>query len=250
MGHILTIGIGVLVSVLAVCFIAYMAARGWHNGIVYSLMGILVFVVAFSTANKLAQSFSPQFTKAIEPMITGMVDDASLIAIGERARTEKNDEGEEIQLPIVVPEEYDGSVYSATLLSFREIGFDEGTSKRFAEEMAQQHYEVNAAMRNKITAKTASVIAYVLVFVLICVILLCAGFAVINLFNLIVRFPKFDFISRILGAAASVFLGALILYFACWLLRFMGALLPADIYNSEVLAFFFKNNPLTQITLY
>ena len=72
----------------------------------------------------------------------------------------------------------------------------------------------------------------------------------INLFNLIVRFPKFDFISRILGAAASVFLGALILYFACWLLRFMGALLPADIYNSEVLAFFFKNNPLTQITLY
>ena len=50
----------------------------------HSLVGILVFVAAFSIANKMSVSYSSQFAKAIEPMITGLVDNASMVAIGQR----------------------------------------------------------------------------------------------------------------------------------------------------------------------
>jgi len=238
----------VLVSILTVCFLLFMVIRGWNNGIVHSLVGILVFVAAFSIANKMSVSYSSQFAKAIEPMITGLVDNASMVAIGQKARVVKDENGEKVELPIEVPEEYDGSVYSACLLSFREIGFDEALSERFALEIAGEHDGVDAVMREMITAKTAHVAAYLIVFVMICVLLLVAAGALINLFNLAIHFPGFEVISRTGGALASVFLGFLILYGVSWLLRFLGAVIPSG--SVGILSVFSENNPLIGLTLY
>ncbi len=251
MNIILTAGIGAIISILAIFFLVYMAVKGWHNGIVHSLAGIIVFVAAVIIANKAAAAYSPQFTKAIEPMITGIVDDASLKAIGEKARTEKDENGETVELPIEVPREYDGTVRSACVLSFKEMGFDSQLSERFAGEIARTNTEVDAQMREQITVKTAAVISYALVFLVLCAVILIAAGAMMNLFNLIIHFPEFDIVSRIGGAAVSVMIGFLALYGVCWILRFCGAFLPESIFkDSSVLAFFFKDNPLQRMTLY
>ncbi len=249
MSGILTVGTGVLISILSIFFLAYMVMRGWHNGIVHSLVGILVFVAAFAIANKLSVSYAPQFQKAIEPMITGIVDDASMKAIGQKARTIKDENGEKVELPIEVPEEYDGSVYMACVLSFREIGFDRQLTERLAHEIAEDQTEVDARMREKITAKTAAVVAFVLVFVMICALILIAAGALINLFNLNIHFPGYELLSRIGGAAMSFFLGLLVIYGVCWILRFLGAIVPEN-FNSGILNLFLKNNPLENITQY
>jgi len=251
MSSILSVGAGVLISILAVLFLVYMAARGWHNGIVHSLVGILVFVAAFIGANSVAVKYSPQFTKAVEPLLTGIVSDASQKAIGQKARTTRDENGEKIELPIEVPEEYDGTVSSAVQLSFQEIGFDTELQQRFSQEISAGCDQVNSLMRDKIVSKTAQVVSYVLVFTAVCVLLLIAGAAVMNLFNLIIHFPGYEIISRISGAAVSLILGLLALYGLCWLLRFCGAVIPERFMSeSSVLAFFFRDNPLKNITLY
>ena len=44
MNTILAAGVGALISILVILFLIYMAVKGWHNGIVHSLVGIIVFV--------------------------------------------------------------------------------------------------------------------------------------------------------------------------------------------------------------
>lgn len=251
MSSILTTSVGVLVSILAIAFLVYMAARGWHNGIVHSLVGILVFVAAIMVANTVANKYSPQFTRALEPMLTGIINDASQKAIGQKARTTRDENGQKVELPIEVPKEYDGTVKSACLLSFKEIGFDTELQNRFADEISKNCTEVNSAMRDQITSRTAAVVSYVLVFTLVCVLLLVAGAAIMNLFNLIIHFPGYELVSQIMGAGVSLLLGFLVLYALCWLLRFCGAVVPERFMSdSSVLAFFFRDNPLIKLTLY
>ena len=82
---------------------------------------------------------------------------------------------------------------------------------------------------------------------MICVLLLVAAGALINLFNLAIHFPGFEVISRT-EELASVFLGFLILYGVSWLLRFLGRSPPSG--SVGILSVFSENNPLIGLTLY
>ena len=86
-----------------------------------------------------------------------------------------------------MPEEYDGSVYSAAALVQRSDLTKLSAALRSRD--SGQHDGVDAVMREMITAKTAHVAACLIVFVMICVLLLVAAGALINLFNLAIHFP-------------------------------------------------------------
>ncbi len=203
----------VLLLIIVLC-----AWRGFRNGLIAGILALCAVLFSVYAADILADTYSGEFTKMLEPFVTGVVDTASSSA---EDYFEKN--GKE------------PGVYDMTLRIVEGVGFMKSAAKNVTEEISVEQLDTGPVLRKAIVEKLCSVAAYVLTFAVMFILLIIIFAVIGNLFNLAFKLPGLELINGVLGTLLGLAKGLLYAFAIAWVLRFVGMLLPEEKVNSTIL---------------
>ncbi|MDR0862398.1 MAG: CvpA family protein [Oscillospiraceae bacterium] len=220
----------VLIAILGLSF-----WRGWKNGLVRGIFGILGLLVAIIGANILANTFSPEFSGMLRPFVGGLVD-STLTDVLRPAGSDAVDG----DVPLDV--EGGGEVYNAAYNALRKIGLFDSAAKSLAEKIAGDTEGGGNSISRALTDKLTSTLSYVAVFA-IAFILLSIIIAVIgNLVNFVFELPGLKLLNAIAGGTFGLGKGLLVVLFIALVVRYVGILKPDAVEQTAVLDFFVNHN--------
>lgn len=193
--------------------------RGFRNGFISGILAVCAVLFSFYAANLVAQSYSGEFTKMLEPFVSGItdstVDDCSreLTAHGTAQLTEHE------------------LVYEA----LGKLGVMKSARELISEAYTYQYVDSTADLCDRLVEQLCGLVAYVLTY-LIAFVLLIILFAVIgNLFNLAFKLPGLEVINGSLGAVFGLAKGIMYAFAIAWVLRFTGLLVSEETVDTTVL---------------
>jgi len=233
-------------TVLAVDFaviatVAFCAWRGYKNGLIRGVFGVVALVVSLFVANIAATAYSEEFTGMLKPFAGGIVD----TALNEMA-----EDGVEYR-----PREH-GHVgrsdeFGEAYMALRSIGLPEPAAVRIAEmtseEMASEDEEFSGHVSDLIADKLSSAMAYVAVFA-VAFILLAIIFAVIgNLVGFVFSLPGLKLVDIIAGVIFGLAKGLIIVYTLAAIIRYYGLLALSILEETSILNYIVNNNPIADM---
>lgn len=228
-----------IIDIALVFIVAFGAWRGFRNGFIRGIFGILAIIIAIYGANLIAKTYSGEFTGMLEPFVSGIVDSAVTEAI--------DDDDEPADQDVSMTYNETSKVYEVSFNALRGIGISEGAAKRIAEKVSGEIETVGQAMSVNLTGTLCSALAYIAVFA-VAFILIAIIFAVIgNIFNLAFSIPGIDMIDKIVGLVLGLLKGLLIVFTIGVVIRYIGILSAETVEKTTVLKYILNVNPLARI---
>ena len=203
----------VLLLILLLC-----AWRVFRNGLIAGILAVCAVLFSIYAADILADTYSGEFTKMLEPFVTGVVDTAN--ASAEEYYEKKGTEP---------------TVYNVTEMTVKGIGFMKSAAVNVSEEIAHEETETGHVLRKAIVDKLCVVAAYVLTYVIMFILLIIIFGVIGNLFNLAFKLPGLELVNGVLGTLLGLAKGLVYVFAIAWVLRFTGLLLPEEKVNSTIL---------------
>ena len=213
------------IDIAIIVIVAFCTWRGFKNGIVRGVFGVLTLVVSLYAANIAATAYSGEFTGMLKPFIGGVIDSALAD----------------------VPDEEAAGAYETAFSALRKVGLPVSAAEQVAEQSVSGDGGQNGFLADMITDKLSSVLAYVVVFG-IAFLLLAIIFAVVgNLINLVFSLPGLRLADEIAGTAFGLLKGMVIVYAIAVIVRYIGLLAPETIEQTVVLNNIVNNNPIANM---
>ena len=220
-------------TILAV--IAFCGWRGYKNGLIRGVFGIVALIVSLIVANIAAEAYSGEFTGMLKPFVSGVIDTAMTEMDEKGIPYDRNAHASEDEVV-----EY-GTAYSI----LRWIGLPEPTANRISELAAGG--DVKGYISDQIGDKLSSALAYVAVFA-IAFILISIIFAVIgNLIGVVFSLPGLKLLDTISGTAFGLVKGFILILALTAIVRYFGLLAKGLIEQTKVLSYFVNNNPIADL---
>lgn len=224
----------IAIDVVLVLIVAYCAWRGFRNGIIRGICGILAIIVALYGANLVATVYSSEFTGMLRPFVSGIVDSSvsKVLSGGEEepeamavARIDGDEETEERTIMILSDKEKE-DVYTVCFAAMRYLGLSEKAADKIAASTAEVTSNVGQQMSADLTTKLCETMAFVATFA-ICFILLAIIFAVIgNVIDLTFAIPGIEKVEPFIGIVFGIARGILVILVIGMFFRYAGILLP------------------------
>jgi uncharacterized membrane protein required for colicin V production len=225
----------IVIDLILVAIIGFCAWRGYKNGIVVGICGLVAIIVSIVGANVVAKSYSEAYVGALEPFVTGIVDTAVNNVI-------EDPEEEELVYRIQPTERRD--VYAVSFATLRNLGLSGSASKPIAEAITEDSDSVNQLMNNNITRRLCRALAFIVTFI-IAFCILAIVFAVIgSIISLRFRIPGIDRLDWIIGIALGVIKGFMIVLVIAGALRYLGMFLPKETVEKTFLLELFTEHNL------
>ena len=217
----------IAIDVILLAIVAYCGWRGYRNGIIRGICGILAIVIALYGANLIATVYSSEFTGMLNPFMSGIVDSAvsAVINGGEEEDPprrlpldeEEEEETKEKRSVMILTDKEKDDVYSVCFASLRYLGLSEDAAEKLASDTADETSQVGQQMNVDLTGKICEQMAFVITF-LICFILIAILFAVVgNIIDLTFAIPGIEkvepYIGILIGLARGVFIILIIAVF-------------------------------------
>lgn len=238
------------IDVAIVLIVAFSAWRGFKNGFIRGVFGILAIIIALYGANLVAKAYSGEFTGMLEPFVGGIVDSsvADVLYSDEAEGENMIDDGQTEDSQSGISDETDKtSVYDICYKTMRNIGVSEEASKRIAEKVAGELDTVSQQLASNLTEKLSAALAYIAVFG-ISFILIAIIFAVIgNILNLAFAIPGIETVDRLIGVVFGLFKGILIVFAIGVIVRYIGLVSSETIENTKILNYLVNENPIANI---
>ena len=156
------------IDIVLVLIPAFSTWRGYKNGFIRGVFGVLAIIFAIYGANLIAKTYSGEFTGMLEPFVGGIVDKSitSVVSNDDADSTdvvlsEDEDEADSGEDSGTVT---DTKVYTIGYEALRTIGVSEEASRQLAERVAGEIDTVGQQMSNNLTQKLCDVLAYIAVF--------------------------------------------------------------------------------------
>ena len=207
-----------IIDLVLLLIILLCAWRGFRNGLIAGVLAVCAVLFSIYAADILADTYSGEFTKMLEPFVTGVVDTASSSA--EEYYEKKGTEP---------------GVYDMTYRIVEGVGFMKSAAKNVASEIAAEHTATGHELRRAIVDKLCVVAAYVLTYIIMFILLIIIFAVIGNLFNLAFKLPGLELINGVLGTLLGLAKGLIYVFAIAWVLRFTGILLPEEKVNSTIL---------------
>jgi len=223
-----------VITLVLLGIVVYCTWRGYKNGIVRGVCGIIAILLALYGAGIAADMFSEEFEGVMSPFVSGMIDSAA----------DKVKNGDE-KATVKLTEAQKADVYSFSYACARQLGLVDSAAKTIGEETAAEYHVVNPTLYEGISAKLCSRFANVAVF-MVAFAILAIIFAVIgNVVNLSFLIPKLGVVEPILGAILGLIRGLMLMYTITILFRYLGIILPGSLMAESGLLFKLVNdNPV------
>ena len=200
-----------IIDLVLLLIILLCAWRGFRNGLIAGILAVCAVLFSIYAADILADTYSGEFTKMLEPFVTGVVDTAN--ASAEEYYEKKGTEP---------------TVYNVTEMTVKGI-------VNVSEEIAHEETETGHVLRKAIVDKLCVVAAYVLTYVIMFILLIIIFGVIGNLFNLAFKLPGLELVNGVLGTLLGLAKGLVYVFAIAWVLRFTGLLLPEEKVNSTIL---------------
>jgi uncharacterized membrane protein required for colicin V production len=224
----------VLIFILALCIY-----RGWRNGLIRGVCGLLALLLSIVIANTAASAYSHTFDDMLKPFVGGIVESTMQNVLhpsgSDDSGTDPSASGDEIP---------PSGTYAVTAGVLGKLGIVTSAAERLAGEISDETDSVGYVLSAVITDKLCGIIAYILVFAV--AFILCAiVFAVLgNLINLVFAIPGLKLADSVAGCVFGLGRGLIVIFFIALLLRYLGFLTAGTVEKTRLLEYIIQNNPI------
>ena len=227
-----------LIDFAVIGTIAFCAWRGYKNGLIRGVFGVVSLIVSLFVANIAAQAYSGDARGMLMPFVGGIIDSTM---------TEMTEEGIEYQA-LAHDHEIDDVDFGAAYTALRQIGLPEAAAVNIAERSLEiEEDEEDRYFPDVIADRLSSTLAYVAVFG-IAFLLIAIVFAVIgNLVGLVFSLPGLRLVDIIAGSALGLVKGVIIVYTMAVIIRYYGLLILSLLESTTVLNYIVNNNPIANL---
>ena len=217
------------IDLTVIAVIAFCGWRGYRNGLIRGVFGVVALIAALFIANISAKAYSEEFTSILKPFVGGIVEST----LAELA------EGDSDLLTASGKTERQKTSIAHSVLS--RIGLPDVSAERIAK-VASQSEDTDSLFTDIITDKLCSALAFVAVFG-IGFILLSIVFAVVgNLIGFVFSLPGLKLVDSISGVVFGLGKGLLIIYAMTTVVRYFGLLAQSTLEETKILQYFVNNN--------
>ena len=225
-----------IIIILLLGIVALCTWRGYKDGIIRSVCGILALIISLYAAGIVAKMYNEEFDGMLSPFISGMVDSSFDKVLYD---------DDEVIVHISDADKKD--VYKLCYSVSRQMGLVDAAAELMAGEMAEEYGTVNqqmcSALADKLCAKLAYIAIYCISFIVIAIVFTVIG----NVINVSLLIPKLGIIEPIAGAVLGLIRGIILMYAVAMFLRYLGILLPDGIIEGTKFIFKVVNdNPVAK----
>jgi len=212
--------------------------RGYKNGLIRGVFGVVSLIVSLLVANIAAQAYSDEAKGMLTPFVGGMI---------ETSMTEMAEEGIEYQA-LAHDHELDDEDFGLAYTALRYIGLPEAAAVNVAERsLLLEDGEEDRYFPDIIGARLSSVLSYVAVFG-IAFLLIAIVFAVIgNLVGFVFSLPGLKLVDIIAGSILGLIKGIIIVLTVAVIIRYFGLLIITTLENTTLLKYIVNNNPIANM---
>ena len=227
-----------LIDFAIVGTVVFCAWRGYRNGLIRGVFGVVSLIAALFVANIAAQAYSEDTGNMMTPFVSGML---------ETTMTEMADEGIEYQA-LAHDHEIDDADFGVAYTALRHLGLPEAAAVRIAEQSIQtDSSEQGRYFADVIANRLSSALSYVAVFG-IAFLLIAIVFAVVgNLVGFVFSLPGLKLVDIISGSVLGLAKGIIIVYTVAVIIRYFGLLILPTIEGTTVLRYIINNNPIANM---
>ena len=228
----------ILIDIAIVGTVVFCAWRGYKNGLIRGVFGVVSLIVALFVANITAQAYSDDAKGMLVPFISGMIDSTL---------SEMSEDGIEYQ-ELAHDHEHDDADFGTAYMVLRQLGLPEAAAVRIAEQSVEtKDVERDRYFSDIVADKLASSFSYVAVFG-IAFLLIAIVFAVIgNLVGFVFALPGLKLVDIISGAVFGLLKGVIIVYAVAVMVRYFGLLILPTLEATTVLKYLVNNNPIANM---
>ena len=227
-----------LLDFIIVGTIAFCAWRGYKNGLIRGVFGVVSLIASLLVANMAAEAYADEAKDVLVPFVSGMLDSTI---------SELSDDGVVYQA-IAHDHEIDDVDFGTAYLALRYIGFPEAGAVKLAElSVEPEENEPRGYFSDVIADRVSSTLTYVAVFG-IAFLLIAIVFAVIgNLVGFVFALPGLRLVDIIAGSVFGLFKGVIIVYTVAVILRYFGILVLDTLESTSLLIYLVNNNPIANL---
>lgn len=199
---------------------------GVRQGFLQSLARVVIVIVALLGAAWLAEHLADPAAKWLEPMLTEKIQQQM---DGQAAAAD------------------DPSLAAAGLLET--FGFSGEALDKLVESATEKAQEVGQTLLSAVVSTVLRSVAYAVVYLVSFLLLLLLLRLLLAPLHLFTKLPVVHGINAVMGGALGLVKGALLLFFAVWLLRRLQIwITPELISQTYILRFFAEHSPMELIT--
>ncbi len=210
------------------------AWRGFKDGIIRSMCGIVAIFVALYFGGIVAKMYNNEFVGMLEPFISGITE-----------KTVNKVLSDDKDIVIHISDKEKTEVYAVTYAASREMGLSESAATLMADEIKQECTIVNNGMMETLAEKLCLRFSYVALYALAFAFIAIALAVVINVVNVSFKIPVLKAAEPIVGTILGILRGILIMYTIAMFLRYLGIIVSDEIISGSKYIFKVVNeNPL------
>jgi len=219
--------------------VAFCVWRGYKNGLIRGVFGVVALIVSLLVANIAAQAYHDEAKGLLMPFAGGLI---------ETTMQDLRDEGIEYQEVAYDHEFYDDEDFGTAFVTLRHLGLPEAAAVNVAEtSLTRSEDEEERTLSDIVAERLTSTMSYVAVFG-IAFLLMAIIFAVIgNLIGFIFSLPGLKLVDIIAGIAFGFAKGLLLVYTVTVIVRYFGLLMPGTIERTILLRHLINHNFIANI---
>jgi len=229
-----------LIDLSVIGTVLFCTWRGYKNGLIRGVFGIVSLIAALLIANIAAQAYSNDAKAMLMPFASGIIDSTL---------SEMRDEGIEYQA-LAHDHETDDVDFGTAYTVLRQIGLPEAAAVNIAEqalEMRDSAEEEISSFTEAVADKLTTTLSYVAVFG-IAFLILAIVFAIVgNLIGFVFSLPGLKLVDIISGAVFGLFKGLILVYTIAVIIRYFGILALSTIESTSLLNHIINKNPIAAI---
>jgi len=213
--------------------VVFCAWRGYRNGLIRGVFGVVALVVAVLVANVAATAYSEEVTGMLNPFVGGVVDTALADILEENIEYD------------LIDHDNDSEDFLTAFTALRRIGLPEAAAIRVAEKAVEG--EPEGFLTDMIASGLSSALAYAAVFG-IAFVLIAIVFAVVgNLIGFVFSLPGLKLVDTVAGIIFGTAKGLIIVFTIATVLRYFGLLATSTLEETSVLNYLVNNNPIADM---
>ena len=223
----------VIMDIAAAAVLLLFLILGARAGLVRTLAGLLIVVVALVGAGMIAATFTDPAARLVAPMI-------------EKAVTQKVEEAITAETGRLNVERVDPEI--GELLSM--LHLDEDVRESIADRAEQTVRDSGASVISAVVESLCRTAIYGLLYILAFLGLWLLLHVLATAMDLLAKLPGLSFLNALGGAALGLVKGALVLFLAIWAARRLGVSFETEeVARTYILQFFATHTPLSVLSL-
>lgn len=219
--------------------VAFCAWRGYKNGLVRGVFGIVCLIISLAIANAAAQAYSKDALPILMPFASGLVDSTL-------SDMEENDIRYQ---PLAHDHDIDDPEFGTAYMALRQIGLPEVAAVNLAKQVSESTdgSSPHNAFIDLLAEKLTSTLSYVAVFA-IAFLIPAIVFAVIgNLIGFVFSLPGLKYVDMVSGAVLGFVKGAIITLTIGLVIRYFGVLILPTLERTRLLSALVTNNAVANM---